>query len=257
MSMLTIAAGLVLGLATAGLLAYAGDVVRRRPLSPPDRAAGLLYAVWWYSAALVILNQALRTLLVLAGVQQRAVYLAQGLLGMIPLAAAVWGLSFYMVYLLTGRRGWLAPITLFYIAYLVFLFWYVLYQGVAGVGLDAWQSAVRPERPPSASMNLVFGVWLAGPVLLAVVSYMVLAVREKDRTRRYRLSLVSGGFVLLFSIILVGYVLGWVDEDWFPIAYEVPALIASALAVAAYRPPVWVQRWLRIEPLPSAQLLQR
>ena len=254
MSDLTLTAGLLLATATAACLAIAGDVVRRRPLTGDDRLAGTLFAVWWYSAALVIGNQALRTILVLAGVTDPNVHFVQGIAGMIPLATSVWGLSYYMVYLLTGRSRWLAPLTAFYVAYLIYLFWFAVVRGVAGVALGEWQATVLTVNPASLAMNLIFGVWLAGPVLFAVGAYSVLALRETDPTRRYRLVLVSSGFLLLFGIVLIGYIVGWVDESWFSLAYQIPALLASVLAVLAYRPPRWVQRRWGIEPLPSGPL---
>jgi hypothetical protein len=253
-STLTVAAGLGLAFATSAFLAYAGDVVRRRPLGGDDRLAGALFAVWWYGAALVILNQGVRTLFALGGIQDPTFYFVQGFAGMIPLAAAVWGLTYYMVYLLSGRRGLFVPITAFYVAYLVYLFWFSISQGVASVAMGEWQALVTPKEPATTAMNLIFGIWLAGPVLFAVGAYVILSLQERDPTLRYRLTLVSSGFLLLFGIVLIGYLVGWVSKSWFPLAYQVPALIASILAVAAYRPPAWIQRRWGIQPLPAGDL---
>jgi hypothetical protein len=236
-------------LATSFFLAYAGDVTRRRRVANEDRLASTMFAVWWYSAALVILNQAFHTILLLAGVHGDSVHAASVLFGAVPLAAAVWGLSYYILYLLTGRRGLFLPITLFYAGFLIFLFWFYVEQGRSEFSLGTWQAMARPEHPASDEVNLAFGLLLSGPILFAVGAYFVLALGERDPTRRYRLAMISGGFLLLFGMILGGYVLGWATKEWFPLVYQGPALLASFLSVAAYRPPRWIQRRFHVEPV--------
>lgn len=103
MSAFTLAASILLGIATAALLAHAGTVTRRRPVAASERRPNRAFALWWYGAAVVIFLPTLRTILAVGGVRDAALHTALAQVNNIPLAAAVGGLAYYILYLLTGR----------------------------------------------------------------------------------------------------------------------------------------------------------
>lgn len=249
MTTATLSIAAALGLATAWLLGYAGLTTWRRRVQSTDRVASRALAAWWYAAALVILIQALRTLAFLGGVTDPTAFLVLSYVGSFPLATAVWGLMVYIVYLLTGWRGVLWPVTAVYGAYLVFLLWFDGLGGVRTVTGGDWQVTVVATNQPDAMLTLVFGLLLALPIVFATIAFLGLAVRLHGRTQRYRLLMIASGFLFLFGTILVAYLFGWAQQNWFALLYESAALVTSVLAVLAYRPPSWVQRRLGVAPL--------
>lgn len=145
------------------------------------------------------------------------------------------------------------PVVVAYGASFVYLVWYAASLGDRTVVLTEWQARLvaAEEAPPAAT--ILFGLLLAGPILGLVVAYAGLAFRVTGRSQRYRLTLVTTAFGLLFLTVLVGFLVGWNRETWFPLVYEAPALLAALMVVAAYRPPASLQRWLGVEPLPQEQ----
>lgn len=247
MSSATLAVAAALGVATAALLAFAGRTTWHRRVRSTDVVASRALGVWWYSAALVIALQAVRPLLFLAGVRDAAAYTALTYAGSFPLATAVWGLMVYILYLLTGRRWVVVPLTILYAAYLAFLLWFNGLGGARTVTPGEWQVAMEAADPPSAALTLLFGLMLAGPLVFATVAFVVLAVRLRAPTQRYRLVLLAGGFLFLFGTILVAYLVGWAQRNWFALLYESAALVTASLALLAYRPPAWVRRRFGVE----------
>lgn len=243
----TLAVAAALGIATAALLGFAGRTTWHRRVGSTDVVPSRALAVWWYSAAAVIALQAVRPLLFLAGVRDPAAYTALSYAGSFPLATAVWGLMVYILYLLTGRRGVIVPLTVLYAAYLGFLLWFNGLGGPRTLTAGEWQVSVAAADPPSATLTLLFGLLLAGPLVFATTAFVVLAVRLSAPTQRYRLVLLAGGFLFLFGTILVAYLVGWSRSNWFALLYESAALVTASLAVLAYRPPAWVRRRFGVE----------
>ena len=248
---LKLAAGMAIGAATSALLAYAGTVTGRRPVAPAEHLALRAFAAWWYGASVVILLPTLRTVLAVVGIVDPALHATIALLGNVPLALALGGLAYYILYLITGRSRWMYPVAIAYSAYFGYLLWYTNQLGERTVAMGEWQARLVAENAAPPAATLVFGLVLAGPILALVLAYSVLVFRVQQRTQRYRLIMVAGGFLQLFVAVLAGFALQLTQEPWFPLMYELPALMLSILVVTAYRPPRLVQRWLKIEAVPA------
>jgi hypothetical protein len=245
----TLGLSVTIGLATSGFLAYAGRVMHRRPAEAENRLAVRSFALWWYAASLVILLPIVRTVLAWAGLVDVALHTALVHFSNLPLAVALAALMYYILHLMTGRRRLVYPVAALYGLYLAYLTWYTSRTGERRLVLGDWQTQLVGASTPGPGETLLFGLLLAAPVLATVAAYAVLGFRVDDPSLRYRLRMVSGSFLFLFGVVLAGFVLRWTDEPWFPLAYELPALVASVLVVAAYRPPQWVRRWLGVEPV--------
>lgn len=246
---LTQAVGVGLGLATSGLLAYAGYVTQRRKVSAVDRLALRCFAAWWYGAAFVILFPLVRLLLALGGILDPELHALISHAGNLPLAVALGGLAYYILYLITGDARWRWPVGVGYLAYFVYLVWYTVSLGERTVELGAWSARLVGGNGASPAATVVFGIVLAGPILALVAAYASLVFKVEERTQRYRLGMVVAGFALLFLSVILGFLLRWNAQPWFPLVYEVPALILAALVVLAYRPPSWIRQRLGVEPV--------
>ncbi|HEX9816042.1 MAG TPA: hypothetical protein VGB18_03590 [Candidatus Thermoplasmatota archaeon] len=240
----TFYAGTLFVLATTTVLAYVGLLQQRRASGTEgDRAAIYAFAMWWYAAAAVLFLLALQALLVLVGVETVLLHNVIRYIRMGPLSIAAGSLLFFMLYLLTGRMVWRRWLVAAYSAFLAFTIYYAYLAEPVTVEVTAW--AVRTVGTPVPSwMVIVFGVLLAGPILLATFAYATLFFKVQDARQRYRLALLAISFIVWFGAILVGFLAGLTSRDWFPILYEAPGLLAGLLVILAYQPPQWIQRRL-------------
>jgi hypothetical protein len=235
-------AGLALTLLSAALFARVGAWLWRRPTTREARLASRMYATWWLAVAAVVLVAGAHTVLGLAGVTALAPYVFLAYAVDVPLAVALWALLNYLVFLYTGRRAALWPLTVAYALFVPFAFYYTSFQGDRVLRATDWDIRAVGTSAAPAWLNALFGVVLAGPALAIVLAYAFLLARVREPPQRYRLSMTALAFALWFAPVLVGFLLGWQSQPWFAWLYEAPGVLAAGLVLAAYRPPAFVQR---------------
>lgn len=235
MTAATLALSLGLNVGTAALLAYAGFLVLRRPAEEEAKRALLLFAVWWFSVAAVVLLGGSATMLSIAGLQSVGLQTLLGYLTAVPLTLALWSLLYYLIFIYTGRSSAIWPLTLAYGVFFVFEMYY--FSSFADRSFQETPYSIRfvAAQQPSAWVSVTFGLLLAVPILFVVVGYASLWFRTREPDVRRRIGLVSGAFALWFGVVLAAFLLGWDRQDWFPLAYQTPGLVAGALVVSAYR----------------------
>lgn len=233
-------------LATTAVLAYVGVLQqqRARAASKADRAAILAFAMWWYGAAAVLLSLGLQSILVLVGVDSISIHNAMRYTRMAPLSIAAGSLLFFLLYLLTGRMAWRRLLVAGYTGFFAFTIYYAYLSEPVTLQVTEWDVRMRATTPVEPWLVILFGVLLAGPILLATIIYAMLFFKVRDPQQRYRLALLAISFIVWFGAILIGFLAGLTSESWFPILYEAPGLVAGGLVILAYRPPGWIQRRL-------------
>lgn len=234
--------GVLLTLATTGLLAYAGLLVLRRPVHGEARLALRMFATWWLSAGLVLLLAGSHTMLGLLGLLDVRVHLAITYLTAVPLAVALWALLYYLIYIYTGRRAAIWPLTAAYALFLAFEIYYFSSLGPRTIETTAWSVRLARGRDPPAGLGAVFGLLVAAPTLFIVVAYGRLAARAKEPAQRYRVRLTSTALLVWFAPVLAAFLAGWDKAAWFPLVYQAPGVLAAAMIVAAHRPPGFLKR---------------
>ena len=236
--------GVALTLATGALLAYVGFLVSRKHATGEAQVALRAFSTWWFSVSLVILLSGSHTLLGLVGVTDLALHVALGYLTQIPLAVALCALLYYLIYLYTGKRAALRALCVAYALFLAFAFYYMAAQGPRTLQETEWNIRLVGPGPPQW-LNVAFGVLLLAPVLFIVAAYGLLLRRVDEPEQKFRLGLTSLAFLLWFSPVLVGFLLGWQSAPWFALVYQAPGVLASALIVLAHRPPPSVRARLQ------------
>jgi hypothetical protein len=216
-------------------------LVLQRPASAHDRLAQRMFALWWSSAAAVILLSASPTILSLFGTPSIALIVAINYVLAAPLAAGLCGLLYFLLYVYTGRRGAILPLAVAYAAFFAFEVWY--FAQFAGRHLETtpWQVRTVSDVQPPVLLRAFFGALVALPALVAAVGYGALLRRVHAPEQRYRVLMISAAFVVWFAPLLAAYVAGLDQVAWFPLVYQVPGLVAAGLIVAAYRPPSWLR----------------
>lgn len=234
----------LLSLATGALYGYVGWRLSRRQVEGPSRLALGLFTTWWASLAVISVAGALVRLGVAAGAVSFPLYLTYVYLSLLLLCLALWGLLYYLVYLLTGSRRSFAAITVFYAALFVSYVYLVTAARPQGVTVEGSRIVVDYARELAPGVTLFFLATLLGPQLVASIGYFRLFFKVDDRTARYRIGLVSSTIFTWFLSSAVGAATEATTSDWWLLASSLIALAASLLILAAYLPPRWVRdRW--------------
>ena len=141
----TLMFGALLSTLSAGIYYYVGHVLSRRRSSTPDsRLAWRLFVTWWYALALATLLGAVLSVLAAFGIATLPLFTTITLLNLLATCVALYGLMFYLLYLFTGNRNLLVPLSVFYIVYYGLLVYYVqasnpIIQQARAAGPEFWQ----------------------------------------------------------------------------------------------------------------------
>ncbi len=159
------------------------------------------------------------------------------------------GLAYYLLYLYTGR-----PRTLWYIAGYYALMMVLLVYLIEGFDPHIADNAVHlmagesgevifhTHREPPAWASATFSLGIVGPPLAAALAYALLYFRTHDKTARFRIALVSTGFVLWFAYSAVGALAALVTDSTTQsftqqLVGQFLGVLAAALTLVAYNPP--------------------
>lgn len=226
--------------ATATVLANAGRLTLRRLPRGRGRLAGKLFAAWWLGAAASAALMGAHAWLALAGVTSDAAHEALLDATALPLCASICCLVCYLAYLYFGARRAFAPLGAAYFLFYGFTLYVYNAMGPWRVSVGAWDVALQPTTPHPVLLA-VFGALFALPVLACTIAYASLIVRAPAGEPRWRLTLVSLAFGVLFGTILAGFALGLQDKPYYSFVYDVPALAAALLVQVGYVPPARVR----------------
>lgn len=244
MASLTLAIDGLFGLITAAVFAFIGWTLSRRPVEGEARSAVLAFATWWQGmAAVTVVGSATR---ILAGMDLLSDGLYETLLflSLLPLCAALWGLLYYLLYLLTGSARVRVPLAIAYAAFYAVLLAFVVWgepDGYVADGVRLGANFTNPH-PAWALRSVVF--LLVGPLIVGALGYLSLVRRVRDPVQKYRIWMVAGSVLAWFGSALLASEVGLSDVAWWPIASRLIGLAAAATILLAYRPPSWIQRRL-------------
>ncbi|HVM45589.1 MAG TPA: hypothetical protein VM582_06605 [Candidatus Thermoplasmatota archaeon] len=247
MSALPLAAGGV-ALVAAAVFAYVGAHVARRPVSEENRVAGAAFAVWWFSLAGYYTLRGATVLLIASGYAHLPTFETMRYLNVLILCTACWAITYHVVFLFTGRRGWIVPISVTYaLVYAVGLYVTARSRAV-GVAISGWRVEIAQVAPLEGTARIAILLALLGPPLLGSLAYMSLTVRLKDATQRYRSALISWSILVWLAGSLVGSLanLTWLQA----VSHFVLGFVAALAVLMAYKPPRWAQARFGVAPSP-------
>lgn len=237
----TLALSALLQLLTAASFLRVGATLRRRAVSGEKRRAALAFVAWWWGVAAYLVVQGFLTMLAAAGVAPLPLYVAAHVASAPLLAASVWGIAFYVLYLFTGWERLALPLGAFYaacgVAYVALLPWY----GVRAPLVSAWLVGLEYARPLDARYSLVLAAF-ALPPILGSLAYLSLVPRLATRAQKYRATLVSLGILAWLGS---GLVVRLGSNDLAKaVNLTIVGLLTALTVLAAYHPPRRVARWL-------------
>ena len=229
--------GAGLQLVSAAVFGYVGWRIAGRPVTGHARLASDLFAAWWYALALSTLIGASVTGAAAYGHLALEYLVATTYLNLFLICVALWGLLYYLIFLYTGRKGAIVPLTVGYIAYYILLAWFVASHHPVGVVVNVYSAtidyAVKPEGP---FVNTLL-VLLVAPQIIGAIAYLLLYWQVETRSQRYRILLVSWSLIIWFTTPLIAVAVDTRTISWWPIFTRAIALAAAAAILMAYAPP--------------------
>lgn len=249
MSDTTLAMAAGYGVIVAGVYAYVGRRVGRRTVSKDARLALTLFSTWWYALAASSLVSASQVLLYQGNALDPQVFAVLGQINLLLIMVALWGLLYYLIYVYTGSKKALLPLSLFYGAFYVVLLFLFPLSAPERLTDDGWSVSAEPAVELSTAAGLILVLVLIGPQILAGVAYFRLYFTVEDRSQRYRIALVSWSIIVWFGLAIVASVAGVGDQVWWQLTSRLLGLAAALTILAAYQPPAWVRRRYGIQGL--------
>ena len=238
-----------LDLATVAMYGYVGWRLSRRRVDGPARLANNLFATWWVLLAGLTALTVVQRAAAVAGVDDLAFYLTILEIQLLVLCVALWALLYYFVYVLTGSRRAMAPITIFYAAYYVGLVFLVTARHPTGIVRDGATATLRFANEASGPANLIVLVLLLGPVLVGAAGYFRLFFRIEEPTQRYRIGLIAVTILVWFGIAAGASVAGLAQLAWWRAASSLLGLGAAISIYFAYQPPRFVRERYGVRPV--------
>lgn len=260
---------LVLQAVSIPLFAAVAVTLARRRVSAESRGAQRGFVIWWAGLGFLSLwgllfdrRYGIDLLSAPPGTVMAVLYVLLAIL-----MAMLGGLVYYLLYLYLGRRTMLRWVVGYYVFLMIYLV--ALLQWMSPVvGMDArgdptldYQRDLGPTHP----LSILFSALFILPPLAAAIGYFLLFFRVRDRTSRYRITLVSLGIGLVFLFSAGNTVASLDDEDDPQTVEELEArdaradltgsisngltLLAATLVMFAFHPPPLIQKRLGVRPV--------
>ena len=215
---------------------------RRRSGSPDSRLAWMFFVAWWYALAATTLSGAVLSLLGAFGIAGLPLFTAITLVNLLATCVALYCLLFYVLYLFTGNRRLLGPLTAFYIVYYTLLVYYVQASTPISVSIQRWSTTLEYQNPIRGPFYLVLLFLLVFPQILGSSAYFTLFFRVRTAAQKYRILLVSWSIIIWFLSAFLASIAGLSQQDWWQIASRLIGLGAALTILIAYLPPEWIKR---------------
>ena len=229
----------------------------RRPAEGDAGRAVRMFALWWAAFGADTLLNALTWTAGGLGLASEAVTAVLTYLALTSIVLMTWGLTYYLVYLVTGRAGAFWPIAAFYAVSLVLFVALLVYLRPIGVTMLPWAGEVAYANKPPAIAELLVALYFLLPPLGGAITYGVVGLRVRGRAQRYRILAVSLGILVWFTSALLFTGSGAGKADAGNVMGKVLSLACMLLILSAYVTPAWLDRWLEGGQAPALQAPSR
>ena len=237
----------LLSMLCSGIYFYVGHVLMQRRSSTPDsRLAWRLFVTWWYALAVATFFSALLNLLGAFGITNLALFVTITLMNLLATSVALYGLMFYLLYVFTGNRKLLFPLSAFYVLYYALLVYYVQASVPAEVTIERWRTVIEYQNQIRGPFFLLLLLLLVFPQIIGSLAYFMLYFRVEVVTQKYRILLVSWSIIIWFLSAFLASISGLGQYDWWQIVSRLIGLGAALSILFAYQPPAWVKQRFRV-----------
>ncbi|GEM_PF-5540458 len=217
--------------------AIVARAVSQRLASDAARLARRAHTAWWLCLGAYLVLQGSLTMAAGVGALDLGTYLGSRIVAIPLLCASVWGLTFYLLYLYTGRTSAAIPLALLYLVAAA-TFAYATFSGPQTLRVKTWLVEVDDSAPLYRLVYAVVGL----PPILASLGYFGLLRRVQDPEKRYRIALLGGSILAYLGGGLAARL--FANDVVIFLTLVVLGLGAAVASLAAYYPPAFVRRRL-------------
>lgn len=229
-------------LLTGTVYTFVGYVTSRRRIGGDAQLAVELFALWWYALGAITLMGVPIRVLAYADMLNLGIMVTYTHLVVLGICVALWALLYYLVYLFTGSRRWLVPISVLYTLVYLWILYLIVAARPESVNVTDWNILLVYANPFPRVTSLILSLIISVPVVLAAGGYATLFFRVKGPTQRYRIGMVSFTIAAWFGSSVIAAALGINQDPTWIAASRLISLLSAVLIYAAYRPPGWVRR---------------
>ena len=231
-------AATLVGSATIQLVAGMAFLVVARALSlrhagDTERLAARAFVVWWGALGVYMVISSALSLVAAAGYAPLGLFLAARIVNIPLLMLSVWGITFHVAYLFTGRASLNIIIAAFYAVCAAAFFALLVVEAPTGVHVSDWGAEL--ERAGGTPLLNVLYVFIGLPPILASLAYGTLYWRVDAPIKKYRIALVAGSILAWVGSGLVARVSAGDFLKFVTLA--IFGLGAAAAVLLAYFPP--------------------
>lgn len=223
---------------------YAGRAVRSEMRQTAAPSAGAAFAVWWSAIGAYLAIEGAMTIAGALGYTALVPWLVVRYLGYVLIGAGLWGLTYYVAFVWTGRQGLRVPLAVLFAALSATLIGYFVTRRPLSVVAQDWLVGFTFAAEPTGPLYTAILTGFALPPIAAAFGYLSLWSRTQRRDQRYRIALVSVSIILYLGSGLVVR-LGTNDFLMF-VNLALFGLGMAAAVLLAYRPPRAIRAWLGI-----------
>ncbi len=231
----------LVALATVSALIYIllGRRLGRRKVSSEAALANHAWQAWWILlAASTLVGTVMTSILGVLDAYSLPIALTVMMVNLLLVFGALWGLSYYLAYVVFGRVGLWNPIAWFYGTSVVAWFYTIFAAQPIGTQIVDGQAALlyataledQPLYPALLAALLL-------PILAAAGAYLYLGLKADDRTVRFRIILVSFSLIIWFGISLIATATALADLPGWPVVSRFISLGAAIMIYVAHFPP--------------------
>ena len=232
----------VVGAIAGSVFLVVGDLVRRREVDAESRPASRAFALFWYAIGVHALLVGIADVAAALETPLEALYPAFRLGLLVLLAAGLGGLTYYLTYLFTGRRGWWKGFAALYGLAAALGAAQIVRRGESATAVGRWGVDLYAQTGAHPVAYALTALLFLLPPLVGAFLYGRLARALDDPEQRLRVRLVSTAIFVWF----LGAILSRLsDHDlWLFLVRPVLGVGVAGIVLVAHRPPAWVQRRL-------------
>ena len=164
------------------------------------------------------------------------------LVNLLAICVGLFGLVYYLLYLFTGTRSLIGPLSVFYVAYYILLIYYVMASDPAGVAVERWRATLVYQHELRGPLFIIVLLLLLFPQIIGSLAYFTLYFRVENATQKYRILLVSWSIIIWFLTGFIASISGLSEVDWWQIVNRMIGLSAALAILLAYQPTSSIKR---------------
>lgn len=234
----TLVANSMVGSIASGFFLSVALRLRSQRVSDDAGQAITLFALWWMALAVYAVVGASTDLLAAVGVERFEIAIAFHFMQMIALCIGLWGLMYYLAYILTGHRKLMTPLALFYAGYYAVILFMVTLGRPIGVAVESWTTRMEYAAPLLTGLGIA--MLLVVPPVVAAGTYVVIYFQTESPTHRFRVAALAAA-TLAWCASLVFREATWIDA--LP---AVMAILSAFMVNWAYDPPKFLRAKLAV-----------